>query len=345
MKTAIIGATGYSGVELIRLLLQHPFVNIHSVVSTSAEGKSMGEIYPHLSNVITHELKALDVEQIAAQVELVFFATPSGVSKDLIPTFLKKGVKCIDLSGDFRLQDAQEYERWYKHTAPDSGALQQAVYGLSEINDEQICDASLIANPGCYPTATLLALIPALQEQWIDPQSIIIDGKSGVSGAGRSLTLNTMYAEVNENIKAYKLGVHQHVPEIEQMLASVSAKDIRVSFSTHLIPMTRGIMCTIYTNLIVEKSTQDVIDYYQEFYKDHPFVRIRPEGIWPATKEVYSSNYCDLGFLVDSRTNRLTIVSVIDNVVKGAAGQAIQNMNLIYGWDVRTGLQCTPVYP
>ncbi|MEX2104396.1 MAG: N-acetyl-gamma-glutamyl-phosphate reductase [Bacilli bacterium] len=345
MRIAIIGATGYSGIELIRLIQQHPFVQLKMVVSTSQVGKEIQEIYPHLSGIIDHHLEQLDIERLAEEVDLVFFATPSGISKDIIPTLIKHDVTCIDLSGDFRLKSGEVYEAWYKHTPAPQEYLEQAVYGLSEMNAERIKKAALIANPGCYPTASLLALIPVLQNGWVDKSSIIIDGKSGVSGAGRSVSLATHYAEVNESIKAYKLGEHQHIPEIEQVLSEVCKESINVTFSTHLIPMTRGIMCTIYTNLTEHKTTNDIIQLYQNYYKNHPFVRIRPEGTWPSTKEVYGSNYCDLGFVADPRTGRLTIVSVIDNVVKGAAGQAIQNMNVIADWDMTTGLSFIPIYP
>lgn len=345
MRVAIIGATGYSGVELIRLLLQHPHVEIKSVISGSQSGKELASIYPHLSSIMDHQLDNLDVDRIASEVDLVFFATPSGVSRESMPLFIDRGIKCIDISGDFRLKSGESYRKWYKHEPADSKYLEQAVYGLSEIYAEQIKGASYIANPGCYPTATLLGLIPILKNEWIQPDTIIIDGKSGVSGAGRGASLGTHYVEVNENVKAYKLGAHQHIPEIEQTLSNVSNKDIKVTFSTHLIPMTRGIMCTMYAQLTELKTAGEVIELYNEFYKEHPFVRVRPEGVWPSTKEVYGSNYCDLGFMVDERTGRLTIVSVIDNVVKGAAGQAVQNLNLQNGWDITTGLSFTPVYP
>ncbi len=345
MKAAVIGATGYSGVELIRFLLNHPHVHIHSIISGSQSGKELVESYPHLTSLFNMTLEDLDVEKLAAEVDVVFFATPSGVSRETMPLFMDKDVKCIDISGDFRLKSPEAYRQWYKHEAAPQDKLLEAVYGLCEIYPEQIKAASWIANPGCYPTATLLGVIPALKEGLIQSDSIIIDGKSGVSGAGRKASLGTHYVEINENLKAYKLGAHQHIPEIEQTLSDISGSEIRVTFSTHLIPMTRGIMCTIYANMTDPFSTAEVIEKYQAFYEGEPFVRIRPEGTWPATKEVYGSNFCDIGFMADPRTKRLTIVSVIDNVVKGAAGQAVQNLNLMNGWDVRTGLSFTPVYP
>lgn len=346
MNVAIVGATGYGGVELIRLLLNHPYATIKSIISTSQSGTELAEVYPHLSAIIKQELEPLDVEKMAKDVDIVFFATPAGVSKELIPQFVDRGVRCIDVSGDFRLKDSEQYVQWYKKSPAEEKYLQQAVYGLSEFFAEEIKEATILANPGCYPTATLLGLMPLVQEGLIETDSIIIDGKSGVSGAGRGVSLGTHFCEVNENVKAYKLGVHQHTPEIEQALERVGkGEKIRVTFSTHLIPMTRGIMCTMYAQLKESKTTAEIIQFFEQFYSEHPFIRIRPEGIWPSTKEVYGSNYCDLGFMADPRTNRLTIVSVIDNVVKGAAGQAIQNLNLMNGWPVTTGLTFTPVYP
>ncbi|GAA0346590.1 N-acetyl-gamma-glutamyl-phosphate reductase [Bacillus carboniphilus] len=345
MKAAIVGGTGYSAVELIRLLHHHPYVEIETIVSHSTAGQEMDTVYPHLTQIIQQPLDQLDVDQISNKVDVVFFATPSGVSKGYVPHFLERGVACIDLSGDFRLESPIEYEQWYKKSAAEEKYLNQAVYGLSEVYQNEIKESKLIANPGCYPTATLLGLLPAIQNHLIDYQSIIIDAKSGVSGAGRSQSLATHYAEVNENLKAYKMGAHQHIPEIEQMLKVESGSDLQITFTTHLVPMTRGIMATIYAPLKAQIKTADVIHLYKEFYEKHPFIRVRNEGEFPATKEVYGSNYCDIGLYADDRTGRLTVVSVIDNLVKGAAGQAIQNLNIMNGWDVQTGLTNLPIYP
>lgn len=345
VKVSIIGATGYGGLELIRLLEHHPHVHVHSVISGSQNGQWLADLYPHLTAIITDQLQDIDVKRLAEEVDLVFFATPSGVSKDLLPDLVEAGLKCIDLSGDFRLDQGDVYRQWYNHEPAPAKYLENAVYGLSEIYAQRVQEASYIANPGCYPTAALLGLIPILHEGWIDPQSIIIDGKTGVSGAGRSLSLNTHFSETNESVKAYKLGAHQHIPEMERFLSQAADTHVNITFSAHLIPMTRGIMCTIYTNLTQDCTTADVLHIYEQFYAEHSFVRLRPEGKWPATREVYGSNYCDLGFLVDPRTNRLTIVAVIDNIVKGASGQAIQNMNLMFGWKQATGLNQIPIYP
>jgi N-acetyl-gamma-glutamyl-phosphate reductase len=345
MKAAIIGGTGYSSIELMRLLNQHPFIDVTNITSNSQSGSLLDDIYPHTVSIIDQTLQSFDVDQLARTADVVFLATPSGVSKKMVPALLDKGVKCIDLSGDFRLKSAESYQAWYKHSAAEEEYLAKATYGLSEIYSEKIRTSSFIANPGCYPTATLLGLIPAVKTQLIDTKSIIIDAKSGVSGAGRGVSLATHFSEVNENLKVYKVGSHQHIPEIEQVLAVESGEPQAITFTTHLVPMTRGIMCTIHASLLGQMKTSDLVELYSDFYQNHPFVRVRPEGRFPSTKEVLGSNFCDIGLYVDERTGRLTIISVIDNLVKGASGQAIQNLNLMNGWDVRTGLLDIPVYP
>lgn len=345
LKAAIIGGTGYGAIELVRLIEKHPFLKLNTMISNSQAGNDVSSVYPHLSEIIDTSLDVFDVNRLSEENDIVFFSTPSGVSKNLVPSILEKGLKCIDLSGDFRLRSSNDYEAWYKHAAAPKNYLSQAVYGLSEIYSNKIKNASLIANPGCYPTASLLGLLPIVKTELADYKSIIIDAKSGVSGAGRGLSISTHYAEINENLKAYKLGSHQHIPEIEQILHDEAGNPITISFTTHLVPMTRGIMCSMYVNLKKIVSTEDVVQLYQYFYQDHPFVRVRPVRITPSTKEVLGSNYCDIGLFVDQRTGRLTIISVIDNLVKGASGQAIQNANLLFGWDERTGLSDVPVYP
>ncbi|WP_410770684.1 N-acetyl-gamma-glutamyl-phosphate reductase [Fontibacillus sp. BL9] len=345
IKVAIIGSTGYGGVELIRFLLGHPEVEIVSVISSSSAGVPITEGFPHLSELVLQNLEGVDPKAIAEKADVVFTATPSGISGKLVPELLAVGLKVIDLSGDFRLKDGSVYEAWYKHEAPDAGLLEKAVYGLAEINGDAVKGADFISNPGCYPTATLLGLIPALSAGWIDPRTIIIDAKSGVSGAGRGTSLMTHYGEINENLKVYKVNKHQHIPEVEQSLTQIAGEPVTVTFTTHLTPMTRGIMSTMYAGLNGIHTEEDLVELYRQYYEGRPFVRIREAGKWPATKEVFGSNYCDIGFAVDSRTGRLTIISVIDNVVKGAAGQAIQNLNLMMGWDEMTGLRLSPVYP
>ena len=345
MKVAIVGGSGYGGVELARLLHQHPHANLTQIISNSQAGSNFSDIYPQMTTIIDEPMADLELEKLADNVDLLFLATPSNVSHRLVSDILKSNLKCIDLSGDLRLKDPSLYKSWYNFEKTAEAHLDQAVYGLSEIYQEQIAQANLIANPGCFPTAGLLALIPLIEKQIISTQSIIIDGKTGVSGAGRGLSLNVHFSEMNENIKAYQLGNHKHIPEIEQELTEKSNDSIKVNFTPHIVPMTRGILMTIYTDLVVEQTHEQITELYQAYYQDQPFVRIRKNGQIPSTKEVYASNYCDIGFQIDQRTNKLIIVSVIDNLVKGASGQAIQNLNLMAGWDQQTGLQQIPIYP
>jgi N-acetyl-gamma-glutamyl-phosphate reductase len=345
MNIAIIGATGYGGVELLRFLKNHPHVRHCSLYSSSQDGIHFSESFPHVGEIEGAVLRKIDVEQIADECEVVFFATPSGVSSALAPALMDKGVKVIDLSGDFRLKDRSVYETWYKRQTASDHYLQQAVYGLTEWNKEDIQKAQLLSNPGCYPTATLLGLAPLVKERLIEEDSIIVDAKSGVSGAGRQASLNTHFSEVNENVKIYKVNSHQHIPEIEQMLKTWNERIQPITFSTHLIPMTRGIMATIYAKAKKELSVETLLDLYKTSYEDSKFVRIRKPGQFPSTKEVYGSNYCDIGVAYDERTGRVTVVSVIDNLVKGAAGQAIQNLNVMMGWNEESGLTLAPIYP
>jgi N-acetyl-gamma-glutamyl-phosphate reductase len=345
LKVAIVGSTGYGGVELIRLLASHPRAEVTSVTSSSSAGTPISQGFPHLTGIHEELLDDVTPETIKAKADVVFLATPAGVASKLAPQLLDVGLKVIDLSGDYRLKSPELYEEWYKKPAADARYLEQAVFGLAEVYGDNVRDAAFISNPGCYPTATLLGLVPAVKEGWIDPATIIIDAKSGVSGAGRGLSLGNHYAEINENFKAYKLNKHQHIPEIEMVLSDAAGKPVVTTFSTHLVPMTRGIMSTMYATVQGERSASDFIELYQRYYEGRRFVRIRPEGELPSTKEVWGSNYCDISFAVDKRTGRITIVSVIDNLVKGAAGQAIQNMNMMMGWDETLGLQFVPAYP
>jgi N-acetyl-gamma-glutamyl-phosphate reductase len=345
MKVAIIGGTGYSSVELLRLLQKHPFVEVTMIVSNSQAGIELKKIYPHVTTIIDKPLQSFELNNLSQNVETVFLATPSGISQSIVPELIQNGLKCIDLSGDFRLHSREIYEAWYKQPAAEEKYLQLATYGLSEVYENEIKDSSLIANPGCYPTASLLGLMPLIKNNLIDYKSIIIDAKSGISGAGRSVSLGTHFAEVNENLKAYKIGCHQHIPEIEQTIEELSNQQTKITFTTHLVPMTRGIMCTIHVDLLDTMKSKEIHQLYNEYYEPHPFVRIRPDGDFPTTKEVLGSNFCDIGLHLDDRTGRLTIISVIDNLVKGASGQAIQNLNLQNGWDIRTGLLEIPVYP
>ncbi|TCZ76862.1 N-acetyl-gamma-glutamyl-phosphate reductase [Paenibacillus albiflavus] len=347
IRAAIVGATGYGGVELIRLLQAHPRVEITSVISSTNPGAEIIQGFPHLTNIMLGTLDAVDPQLIASKADVVFLATPAGVAVELAPQFLQVGLKVIDISGDYRLKSPELYEKWYKRTPADAALLEEAVYGLCEVWGMEVNDTvRLLSNPGCFPTAILLGLIPAVAAGWIDLNTIIIDAKSGVSGAGRGLSLSSHFAEVNENFSAYKLNKHQHIPEIEQALTRVAGKPVVTTLTTHLVPMNRGIMATMYASVAEEARTDaDFVNLYNQYYEDRPFVRVRKAGTWPATKHVTGSNYCDIGFAVDERTGRVTIISVIDNVVKGAAGQAIQNLNLMMGWDESTGLMFAPMYP
>ncbi|MGH0428587.1 N-acetyl-gamma-glutamyl-phosphate reductase [Bacillus hominis] len=345
MKVAIIGATGYGGIELIRLLEQHPYFSIASLHSFSQVGECITNVYPHLRNVLVHTLQEIDVEAIEKEAEIVFLATPAGVSAELTPRLLAVGLKVIDLSGDFRMIDPSSYEMWYKRAAAKEEILRKAVYGLSEWKRSEIQNADLIANPGCFATAALLAIAPLVRSGMIEEDSIIIDAKSGVSGAGKTPTTMTHFPELYDNLHIYKVNQHQHVPEIEQMLIEWNDKAKPITFSTHLIPISRGIMVTLYAKVKQEMKIQQLQKLYEETYEQSPFIRIRSQGEFPSPKEVRGSNYCDIGIAYDERTERVTVVSVIDNMMKGAAGQAIQNANVLAGLEDTTGLQHMPLYP
>lgn len=343
MKVSIIGTTGYGGAELLRILHRHPEFNIQSIHSTK-EDIPIWKEYPHLYEVIDDNLQTINSCKIAEESDIVFLATPSGISGNLAAEFANKEIKVIDLSGDLRLP-ADTYRKWYEREPVNQALSDEAIYGLSEWYREEIQDSKLIANPGCYPTATLLGLAPVVQEKLINPSSIIIDAKSGVSGAGRSLSRNTSFSEANENFRVYKVNEHQHTPEIEKQLLRWNNEISPITFTTHLLPITRGIMITAYVELIEDVSTTQLLELYNETYNGKPFIRIRPENTFPSVKEVAGSNYCDIGIHVDPRTGRLTIISVIDNLMKGAAGQAVQNANIISGFNETSGLDFIPMYP
>ncbi|MED4533675.1 N-acetyl-gamma-glutamyl-phosphate reductase [Metabacillus fastidiosus] len=345
MKVGIIGATGYGGAELYRILLNHPKVENCILYSSSEANTLYTDSFPHLSEISDHILQGIDIEEIKKNIDVLFLATPAGVSAEITPKLIDSNVKIIDLSGDLRIKNRADYEKWYKREAVEQPVLDEAVYGLPELNREEIKKAKLIANPGCFPTATLLGLAPIVQGNIIKESSIIVDAKSGVSGAGRGSSRATSYSEINENMKIYKVHEHQHVPEIEQALKRLNESVEAISFSTHLIPMTRGIMSTIYADLKQNITDEELNEFYKQFYKESPFVRVRPLNQYPATKEVYGSNFCDIAVKVDERTKRVTIVSVIDNLMKGAAGQAVQNFNIINGFEENTGLYLAPLFP
>jgi len=336
-KVGIINVTGYTGVELARLLAQHPEVKLASVTGRSAAGQKLGTVFPHLAGL------DLTISAELGEVEMVFSAMPHKESaKEVIP-LLKKGIKVIDISADFRLKDASEYKPWYGFTHPAPKLLGEAVYGLTELYRSKISSAKLVANPGCYPTAAILALAPALKAKIIEPD-IVIDSKSGISGAGRSLHLRTHFAEANEDTSAYALEGHRHLPEIVQELKLLSGeKSLKVSFVPHLVPMTRGILTTCYAPLVSGKDEKQLKKLYTDFYQDEPFVRVVDSP--PHTKHTLGSNFCLVYPTVDQRAGRLIVISVIDNLVKGGSGQAIQNMNLMLGLPETAGLESPAVYP
>ncbi|MBH9968599.1 N-acetyl-gamma-glutamyl-phosphate reductase [[Bacillus] enclensis] len=344
MNVGIVGSTGYGGVELHRLLSNHPAVDECILYSSSLKGDSYAGQYPHLTGLTSGRIREIQIDEMK-ELDAVFLAVPAGISKEMTPKLLDGKAKVIDLSGDLRLEDPKEYEDWYKGGAADPAVLKEAVYGLTECNQGAIKEADLIANPGCFPTASLLALAPLIQNKLIKPDSIIIDAKTGLSGAGRKPSLSGHFSETQENLRIYKVHEHQHTPEIEQQLKRWDADTGPITFSTHLIPMTRGIMATVYCDLQKEKTTGELHEEYLRFYSGSPFVRIRPIGEYPGTKEVFGTNFCDIAIKADSRTGRVTIVSVIDNLIKGAAGQAVQNMNLLFGHEETAGLHYYPIYP
>ncbi|MSQ07229.1 MAG: N-acetyl-gamma-glutamyl-phosphate reductase [Dehalococcoidia bacterium] len=341
MKVGIINVTGYAGAELARILYQHPEVEIASVTGRSAAGQKLGDVFPHLSPLgltITPDLEG--------SLDLVFSALPHKASAEAVIPVLEQGVKVVDISADFRLKQAAEYQMWYGVQHPAPSYLEEAVYGLTELHREDIRSARLVANPGCYPTSAILAMAPAVKLGLIEPD-IIIDSKSGVSGAGRGLSLGAHFSEVNENVMAYALEGHRHLPEITQELGELAGKAPAVTFLTHLIPMTRGILSTCYAKLRDgaggAKTSQRLQELYREFYADHPFVTVT--GKPPQTKQTLGNNWCLLHPVVDTRTGRLIVISCIDNLVKGAAGQAVQNMNLMCGFPEDTALRALAVYP
>lgn len=349
IKVSIIGATGYSGKELIKILLKHPYIKLMHLVSASYIGKNIAEVFPDFSNQLDKELIELDTGRIARDSDLVFTALPHTVSMKIMPDLLKsKELKVIDISADFRLKNPKHYSDWYQvELSEDSKKLlEDSVYGLPELYAEEIKNASLVANPGCYPTSAILGVVPLLLNQLVSTEGIIIDAKSGTSGAGRKLSLALHFAECNESFKAYKCLKHNHIPEIEQELSFAyygktqqdRKKDIRISFTPHLLPINRGILSTCYLNLVHRCNNEEILKAYKKFYRDAPFVRIFNPPALPEIRFAVETNYCDIGFAIDNRTGIIKVISVIDNLVKGASGQAIQNMNIMFGFPQSLGL-------
>jgi len=345
IKVAICGGSGYTGAELLRILLLHPEVEVTAVTSEKSAGKRVTDLYPHLHKYAHLVYEHLDKEKLLKKADLFFMALPHGASQEAVDFFFKKGKKVIDLSADYRIADAEVYEEWYKTPHNYKTTLKKAVYGLPELYRKQIKRAGLIANPGCYPTSAILGLCPALKKGLIDINSITVDSKSGTSGAGRKADVAFSYCEVNEGFKAYGIGVHRHTPEIEQEISGIAGKSIKINFTPHLVPMDRGMLSTIYGKLVKGVDTSGVLAAYKKFYAKEPFVNVLDEGRYPNAKNVRGSNYCEIGLEVNKRTDTLIIVSAIDNLVKGASGQAVQNMNIMMGFEETTGLESLGLFP
>lgn len=342
IKVAILGSTGYVGEELVRLLYNHPEVDIEFLSSHSYVGKPYSEVYPQFYKLVDEICVEDNLEQIEADV--IFIALPHGIASKVVTKELLSKSKVIDLGADFRISK-EAYSEWYKVKHYGEELLEEAVYGLCEWNRGKIKEARLIANPGCYVTCSLLSLLPLVKEQLIDTKTIIVDAKSGVTGAGRGLDLGTHFTECNESLKAYGLTTHRHTPEIEEQLKDIGEQELTISFTPHLIPMNRGILTTIYGTLEQGVTLDKVKEAYDTYYKNEKFIRVLPDNKVSETRWVKGSNYCDISFKIDKRTNRIIVVSSIDNLVKGAAGQAVQNMNIMMGWEESIGINMPPIFP
>lgn len=347
IKVGIIGATGYAGNELVRLLLGHKDAEIVWLGSRSYIDQNYSDVYRNMFKLVDAKCMDDNMEQLANEVDVIFTATPQGLCASLVNDEILSKTKIIDLSADFRLKDVNVYEQWYKleHKAPQY--IDEAVYGLCEINRDKVSkDTRIIANPGCYTTTSILTLYPMVKEGIINPDTIIIDAKSGTSGAGRGAKVANLFCEVNESMKAYGVGTHRHTPEIEEQLGYACGRDdLKLIFTPHLVPMNRGILVTAYANLAKDVTYKDVKAAYDKYYDKEYFVRVLPKDVCPETRWVEGSNFVDIGFKIEPRTNRLIMMGALDNLVKGAAGQAVQNMNLLFGLPENEGLQLAPMFP
>jgi N-acetyl-gamma-glutamyl-phosphate reductase len=346
MKTrvGIIGATGYTGVELLRLLLHHPEVEVIALTSQKYAGIPIDQVFPSLMKQLQLKCEELNVDAISKKADFVFTAVPHKTAMEVVPLFHRQGKRIVDLSADFRFRNATIYEKWYqKHTSAD--LLPESVYGLPELHREKIRNAKIVGNPGCYPTGALIGLIPLVKKGMISPENIVIDSKSGVSGAGRDVVLESLFCEVNEGVKAYKIFAHRHTPEIDQELSQLVQKEVKVTFVPHLIPMDRGILSTLYVRLTKKMKTEELLNVFQEGYREEPFIRVHPKGKLPNTKDVRGSNLCDIGVTVNDSDGRAVVVTAIDNLVKGASGEAVQNMNIMLGYPETMGLDVMPLFP
>ena len=345
IKAGIIGATGYAGAEIVRLLMGHPEAEIKWYGSRSYIDQRYADIYRNMFQIVEDVCKDDNLDKLAEEVDVIFTATPQGFCASVINEEILSKVKVIDLSADFRIKDVKTYEKWYgiEHKSPEY--IKEAVYGLCEINREDIKKARLVANPGCYTTCSILSLYPLVKEGLIDPSTIIIDAKSGTSGAGRGAKLDNLFCEVNENMKAYGVATHRHTPEIEEQLGYAAGEEIVLNFTPHLVPMNRGILVTAYASLKEKVSYETVKAVYDKYYEKEKFVRVLDKDVCPQTKWVEGSNYVDVNFKIDERTGRVIVMGALDNLVKGAAGQAVQNMNLVFGLEESTGLDLVPMFP
>ena len=345
IKVGIIGATGYAGGELARILMGHKDAEIVWYGSRSYIDKKYADVYQNMFQIV--DAKCLDdnMEELAKKADVIFTATPQGFCASVISEAILADTKIVDLSADFRIKDVATYEKWYgiQHKSPQF--IEEAVYGLCEINREDVKGARLVANPGCYTTCSILTAYPLAKEGLIDMNTLIIDAKSGTSGAGRGAKVGNLYCEVNENIKAYGVAIHRHTPEIEAQLGYAAKEDVRISFTPHLVPMNRGILATEYATLTKQATYEEIKAVYDKYYKEEKFIRVLEEGVCPETKWVEGSNYVDINFKIDPRTNRIILMGAIDNLVKGAAGQAVQNMNLMFGLPESEGLELVPMFP
>jgi len=338
LKVAIVGATGYTGLELLKLLISHPRIEITSLTAKVDSTIGIHEVFPELTGRLEMDCTNLDVEEVCAKADFIFLALPHTVSFLFAPEFIKAGKKVVDLSADYRFADPVVYEEWYGGKHGDPEGVSQAVYGLCELFRDQIKSAVLLANPGCYPTGTILGSWPALKAGLSPRGEIIVDAKTGVTGAGRKASLALLFPEVNENFKAYSLASHKHTPEMEEVLTRLTGRPVGVEFAPHLLPVNRGILSTIYISLAEDTSEDEILDIYRREYADEPFITVYPKGTLPQLREAVGTNKCLIGLRVNPRTRNLIVVSVIDNLLKGAAGQAVQNMNIMEGFEEREGL-------
>ena len=345
IKVGIIGATGYAGGELVRILMGHKEAEIVWYGSRSYIDQKYADVYRNMFQIVDAKCMDDNIEALADQVDVIFTATPQGFLASVINENILSKTKIVDLSADFRIKDVKVYEKWYgiEHKSPQF--IEEAIYGLCEVNRDKVKGARLIANPGCYTTCSILTAYPLAKEGIIDMSTLIVDAKSGTSGAGRGAKVPNLFCEVNENMKAYGVASHRHTPEIEEQLGYASGENVTISFTPHLVPMNRGILATEYATLKKDVTGEEVKAIYDKYYADEKFVRVLGEGVCPETKWVEGSNYVDIGFKLDPRTNRIVMMGAIDNLVKGAAGQAVQNMNLLFGLPESEGLELVPMFP